>query len=118
VLIQLHGDEDYKHHGPEERLERARHRFDAAALDGERVLLLDDVITSGGQAEDCRRALLANGAGCVIVLAFAVTQDRLPRKCPECGGLLRLVTSGYKPFIGCANYYPLGCSYKEVAPDV
>lgn len=118
VLAQLHGDEDYKHYGPAERLQRARDRFDAAALHGERVLLLDDVITSGGQSEDCRRALLANGAGRVIVLAFAVTQDRLPRECPSCGGLLRLVTSGYKPFIGCANFYSLGCRYTEVAPDV
>ena len=116
VLTQLHGDEGYKHHGPEERIERARGRFDSAVLDGERVLLLDDVITSGGQTEDCRRTMLANGAGRVTVLAFAVTQDPLPRECPECGGLLRMVTSGYQPFIGCSNYYQLGCRYKEVAP--
>ena len=82
------------------------------------MLLLDDVITSGGQTNDCRRAMLANGARRVTVLAFAVTQDRLRRECPECGGLLRMVTSGYKPFIGCSNFYPLGCRYKEVAPDV
>src|SRR4029077_11875610 len=118
VLTQLRSDEDYKHYGPAERLQRARDRFGAVALDGERVLLLDDVMTSGGQTDDCRRALLENGAGRVIVLAFGVTQDRMPRECPTCGGLLRLITSGYKPFIGCANYYSLGCRYKEVAPDV
>jgi hypothetical protein len=116
VLTQLHGDDDYKSHGPEERIERARDRFDSAVLNGERVLLLDDVITSGGQTNDCRRAMLAKGAEEVIVLAFAVTQDRLHRECPQCGGLLRLVTSGYKPFIGCSNYGLLGCTHKEVAP--
>jgi HAD superfamily hydrolase (TIGR01549 family) len=118
VLSQLHGDDDYKHHGPKTRLERARKRFGSVHLDGEHVLLLDDVITSGGQTQDCRRAMLANGARKVTVLAFAVTQDRLPRECPECGGLLRLVTSGYKPFIGCSNFNPLGCRYKEAVPDV
>jgi HAD superfamily hydrolase (TIGR01549 family) len=118
VLSQLRGDDDYKHHGPEERIERARNRFDSAALNGKRVLLLDDVITSGGQTEDCRRAMLAEGAEKVTVLAFAVTQDRLPRLCPDCGGLLRLVTSGYKPFIGCSNYWALGCTHKEPAPEL
>jgi HAD superfamily hydrolase (TIGR01549 family) len=116
VLTQLRGDDDYKHHGPEERIERARDRFGSAALQGERVLLLDDVITSGGQTDDCRRAMLTTGAEKVTVLAFAVTQDRLHRECPECGGLLRLVTSGYKPFIGCSNYGLLGCTHKEPAP--
>jgi len=116
VLTQLRGDDDYKHHGPAERVERARDRFESAGLDGKRVLLLDDVITSGGQTDDCRRAMLEQGAERVIVLASAVTQDRLPRECPDCGGLLRLVTSGYKPFIGCSNYYSLGCTHKEAAP--
>ena len=118
LLSQLFDDEDYKHHCAEDRPDRARGRFESARLDGERVLLLDDVITSGAQAEDCRRAMLDNGADSVTVLAFGVTQDRLPRECPNCGGLLRLVTSGYKPFIGCSNYYPLGCGYKEPAPEL
>jgi HAD superfamily hydrolase (TIGR01549 family) len=118
VLTQLRGDENYKHHGPAERIERARDRFESIPLDGKRVLLLDDVITSGGQTEDCRRAMLEQGAVRVIVLASALTQDRLPRECPDCGGLLRLVTSGYKPFIGCSNYYTLGCTHKEVAPEL
>jgi HAD superfamily hydrolase (TIGR01549 family) len=116
VLTQLRGDDDYKFRSEEERIEQANGRFESVALDGERVLLLDDVITSGGQTEDCRRAMLAKGAGQVLVLAFAVTQDRLPRACPDCGGFLRLVTSGYKPFIGCSNYHSLGCTHKEPAP--
>jgi HAD superfamily hydrolase (TIGR01549 family) len=116
LLAQRFADEDYKLQSPQERAERARGRFESGRLDGERVLLIDDVITSGGQTEDCRRAMLANGAGSVSVLAFAVTQGLLPRECPLCGGLLRLVTSGYKPFIGCSNYYPLECTYKEAAP--
>jgi HAD superfamily hydrolase (TIGR01549 family) len=118
LLRQRFPDEDYKHHSAEERPARARGRFESGHLAGERVLLIDDVITSGGQAQDCRRALLESGAGTVAILAFGVTQDLLPRECPVCKGLLRLVTSGYKPFIGCSNYYPLGCTYKEPAPVV
>jgi HAD superfamily hydrolase (TIGR01549 family) len=118
VLTQLFADEDYKHQRAEDRPALAEGRFQSRPLQGERVLLIDDVITSGGQAEECGRVMLANGAQSVTVLAFGVTQDRLPRECPQCGGFLRLVTSGYKPFIGCSNFGPLGCRYKESAPQL
>jgi HAD superfamily hydrolase (TIGR01549 family) len=118
LLSQLFDDEDYKHQQAEDRPDRVRDRFGSGPLNGERVLLIDDVITSGGQAEECRRTMLDVGASAVTVLAFGVTQDLLPRECPVCKGLLRLVTSGYKPFIGCSNYYPLGCTYKEPAPEL
>jgi HAD superfamily hydrolase (TIGR01549 family) len=118
VLTQLRNDEDYKHRPADERPQRTAGRFHAERLEGERVLLLDDVITSGGQAEECRRMMLANGARSVKILAFGVTQDRLPRECPDCGGLLRLVTSGYRPFVGCSNHYRTGCRYQEQAPQI
>jgi ComF family protein len=43
----------------------------AAALAGRRVLLVDDVLTSGATAGGCARALLAAGAANVDVLALA-----------------------------------------------
>jgi HAD superfamily hydrolase (TIGR01549 family) len=117
VLGQLFDDDDYKHQPADDRPGRASERFASVALNDERVLLIDDVITSGGQAEECRRQLLAQGARRVVILALGVTQERLPRACPECGGFLRLITTGPNDdFIGCSNYYPRGCRYTEPAP--
>ena len=118
ILRQLFDDDDYKHQRAEDRPERVSERFASAALNNERVLLIDDVITSGGQAEECRRQMLAQGASRVVILALGVTQERLPRACPECGGFLRLITTGPRgDFIGCSNFYR-GCRYTEEAPSV
>lgn len=117
VLEQRFDDPDYKRRQAGHRLESVRGRFGSAALRGERVLLIDDVITSGGQSEECRRQMLREGARRVTILALGVTQSTLPRACPACGGTLRLVTKGrYGDFIGCANYFRLGCRYTEPAP--
>ncbi|MET1026624.1 MAG: ComF family protein [Dongiaceae bacterium] len=41
------------------------------AIEGKRILLIDDVVTSGATVEGCSRALLAGGAAAVDVLALA-----------------------------------------------
>jgi ComF family protein len=41
------------------------------AIAGRRVILIDDVLTSGATADTCARALLRAGAGHVDVLVFA-----------------------------------------------
>lgn len=42
------------------------------SFSGERILLVDDVVTTGGTVADCARALLGAGAEHVDVLAFAL----------------------------------------------
>lgn len=46
-----------------------------AAIAGRRLVLVDDVLTSGATAEGCARALLRAGAGNVDVLVFARVAD-------------------------------------------
>lgn len=89
-------------------------RFRAIRLNGEHVLLIDDVLTSGGQAEACRDALLAGGAAKVNVIALAATQDPLPEACPICGASLRIYhrQRDGQAFVGCPNYFTsLRCPY-------
>ena len=48
----------------------------ASSLESSRVLLIDDVVTTGGTMSACADALRAAGANSVWGLAFARTQDR------------------------------------------
>lgn len=47
--------------------------FVASGVVGKRVLLVDDVVTSGHTARECARALRAAGAASVSLLAFAAS---------------------------------------------
>lgn len=65
----------------EQRLENVAGAFAAAdinAVDGRRVLLVDDVITTGATAAACTQALLAAGAQSVFALALATVEFDTP----------------------------------------
>lgn len=60
----------------EERRENVREAFRASSLKGKKVLLVDDVLTSGATADDCVRALTDAGAQGVFVAALSASQRR------------------------------------------
>ena len=66
----------------DERLQNARGAFvchPGADLTGKRVLLVDDIITTGATASACALALLQAGATDVTVAAVAVAEE-LPKE--------------------------------------
>lgn len=111
TLHQLYGVEDYRATGRQQRRAKVVERFEACEeLDGERIVLIDDVITSGAQGEACRAALREAGAGGVSILVAGVTQNALPDPCPACGeelgGTIRTKRRRRdgKEFLGCTRW--------------
>jgi phosphoglycolate phosphatase-like HAD superfamily hydrolase/pyrimidine operon attenuation protein/uracil phosphoribosyltransferase len=113
VLSMLFHVPDYKRMGPDDRRASNRDRFRSGPLHGETVILVDDVITSGGQTGSCREQLMRAGARSVTILALAATQNRLPESCPNCGAHLRIYRRHRdgRPFVGCPNYFTTRCPY-------
>jgi HAD superfamily hydrolase (TIGR01549 family) len=108
VLRQLYGVDDYKGTARAGRAAKVVDRFEARGpLDGRRVVLLDDVLTSGAQAEACRSALREAGSGGVSIIVAGVTQDALPDPCPQCRiGTVRTKRRGRDghEFLGCTRW--------------
>lgn len=70
--LAKHGSSDQRAYGRAERQEHARSVYEVVVpVDGMRLLLLDDVITTGATVRAAASALRAAGAARVDVLAFA-----------------------------------------------
>jgi ComF family protein len=81
VLARTKNIERQERLGAEERKKNAENAFacvggaeDFAKIRGKRVLLIDDVITTGATANDCARALKKSGAKTVVACAIAKTE--------------------------------------------
>jgi HAD superfamily hydrolase (TIGR01509 family) len=116
VLRMRYPVEEYKRIHREARTTKNINRFVATDLAGERALLIDDVLTSGGQTAACRAALRNAGCGSVAVMTLTVTQDKLPEPCPTCGSNLktRRRRSDGREFLGCSNWP--NCCYSRSLP--
>lgn len=100
--------EGYKKMNPLERAEAVEGAFQTGYTWGNaRILLVDDVYTTGGTSHECVRILKASGAGDVRILALAKDQRAFTRKtCTACGRSMKIRvnhSSGVR-FWGCSGY--------------
>lgn len=103
-----------KHLGSIERRENVRGAFKARGLvGGERILLVDDVLTTGATIGACIDTLLEAGAKEVFVLVLGRTIISKPTKSnkllcndPNCDGhyVIRFRRDNHKPLWGCSNF--------------
>ncbi len=107
--------EGYKALGPLERREAVKGAFESEFTWGRaKILLVDDVYTTGGTTAACAEALLGDGASEVRIMALAKDQRTFARKvCPACGRTMRVRISGVGvKFWGCSGY-PDACRNTE-----
>ncbi|MCX6645654.1 MAG: ComF family protein [bacterium] len=67
--VRLKGDERFAN------LHESMHVFDKSMLEGKRVLIIDDVMTTGATMNECARAILCGGAEKVYGLVLARQSD-------------------------------------------
>lgn len=88
ALIKAKETSPQKELGGRERAENLKGVFTAAYSEwirGRKILLVDDVFTTGATANECSRTLLAAGVKSVNVLTAAVTKERIAAERSEDG---------------------------------
>lgn len=106
---------DYKSKGPIERRAAVQGAFESKyTWNRNKVLLLDDVLTTGETLAECVRVLSGSGAAEVRVVAFGKDQQAFARKhCPACGRAMRVRNGPYGRFWGCSGYSSGECNHTE-----
>ena len=107
--------EGYKSMGPWERAEAIKGAFETGyKWNGNSVLLIDDVYTTGETIAECVRVLKENGAGDVRTLVLGKDQRTFERRmCGNCGRSMRIRKSRKgELFWGCSGY-PHYCQNTE-----
>lgn len=74
-LIRIRHTAEQMRLGPQERQNNVKDAFSARGVAGKRIILLDDVYTTGATSAECAAALMAAGACDVIVLCCTIVQD-------------------------------------------
>jgi predicted amidophosphoribosyltransferase len=100
--------ESYKAKGPHERREAIEGAFESTRQwRGSKILLVDDVITTGATTDECMDTLRSSGASEVRVMALGKDQRSYVWKdCPVCGRRMKVRTNRQtgEKFWGCSGY--------------
>lgn len=97
----------YKEMGEQQRRRAIRGVFKTKRQWHGKVLLIDDVYTTGAVSDECVRVLIANGAEEVRVLVFGLSQQRLESmSCPNCERRMRIRKNSNtgERFWGCSGF--------------
>ena len=106
------------------RIENVKDAFSFEGnLNGKRVLLIDDIITTGTTLRECAKSLRNAGASEVQLLVFAINQKETEYcnanqpviKCPQCGSVMELYANSNDGslFYSCMNCKPFTIGYKD-----
>jgi predicted Zn-ribbon and HTH transcriptional regulator len=124
----VHGAQSNKVLTAQDRLlnvkEHMQHHHKAIDVRGKRILVIDDIVTTGATFLRAKEILKSYGAKEVLPLALAITCGYrfVPieiKKCPWCGGEMIIKTrkNDGKRFWGCKNWHKNKCKYTEDCHD-
>ena len=83
LLKRRFGGKPQKKLGEKKRLQNVKGRFELLSnvnIEGARIILVDDVMTTGATASECVKMLRGGGASEIILLTLARTENKRKTK--------------------------------------